>query len=329
MTQPDQLAREVLEGQVRAAARLMRGLDDGLPWALEALKLLHPHTGQAQVIGLTGSPGVGKSTLIDALLAALRARDIRVGVVAVDPSSPYGGGSIMGDRVRMQRHAADPGVFIRSMATRGHLGGLNAATNRVVKVMDAMGFAMVLVETVGVGQVELEVAGLADTTVVVTVPGLGDEVQAIKAGILEVADILAVNKADRPGADGAIQALAAMLEFASPKQAHQGWRTALLSTCATKNQGIDELVAALREHWEFLNQYGGSRLRVRRGLRVRQEMLELIKDDLTQTILGRLEQGGRLQDMVERVQAGQADPYSLSQDLVKKWLSPSGDGPEE
>ena len=203
----------ILAGDVRAAARLMRDLDDRRPGALAALKALFPHTGKAYVVGITGNPGAGKSTVVDALIAHYRAAGERVGVVAVDPTSPFSGGAILGDRIRMQRHALDPGVFIRSLATRGHLGGLSRSTFDVAHVLDAMGFERILIETVGVGQDEVDVMRAAHTTVVVTVPGLGDDIQAIKAGLLEVADVLVVNKADREGADRTERDLMHMLDL--------------------------------------------------------------------------------------------------------------------
>src|SRR5512142_2998460 len=207
MSQSHQVVEQILRGEVRAAARLMRELDDGVASARETLKHLYRHSGRAHIIGLTGSPGAGKSTLTDRLIQNLRQAGKTVGVVAVDPTSPFSGGAILGDRIRMQRHATDDGVFIRSLATRGHFGGLTASARAVITVLDAMGKDYILVETVGVGQDEVEIAATAYTTVVVTVPGLGDDIQAIKAGILEVADILVVNKADREGASRTYQDL--------------------------------------------------------------------------------------------------------------------------
>ena len=207
------LAERVLSGDVRAAARLMRDLDDRLPQAEEALRSLFPRTGRAYVVGLTGAPGAGKSSLTDRLIALYRKQGKSVGVVAIDPTSPFSGGAILGDRIRMQDHALDPGVFIRSLATRGHLGGLSRSTSDVVQVLDAMGKDVIIVETVGVGQDEIEVASFAHTVVVVSVPGLGDDVQAIKAGVLEIADVFAVNKADREGADRTVRDLQMMLEL--------------------------------------------------------------------------------------------------------------------
>jgi LAO/AO transport system kinase len=213
MTSTTTTVERVLGGDVRAAARLMREVDDRSPAARAALKALHPHTGRGYIVGITGNPGAGKSTVVDGLIAHYRARGERVGVVAVDPTSPFSGGAILGDRIRMQRHATDDGVFIRSLATRGHLGGLSRSTFDVVAVLDAMGYQRILVETVGVGQDEVDVMKAAHTSVVVTVPGLGDDIQAIKAGILEIADVLVVNKADREGADRTERDLMHMLDL--------------------------------------------------------------------------------------------------------------------
>ena len=240
-----ELCAKILAGDVRAAARLMRDLDDRVPAAGQVLREIFPHTGRAYVIGVTGNPGAGKSTVVDGMIERYRAQGQRVGVVAVDPTSPFTGGAILGDRIRMQRHATDEGVFIRSLATRGHLGGLSRSTADVIAVLDAMGFDVVIVETVGVGQDEVDVVGSAHTAVVVTVPGLGDDIQAIKAGILEIADVLVVNKADREGADRAVSDLTHMLELRGGAGASRAVEPGeIVKTVAGSGQGGDELLAA-------------------------------------------------------------------------------------
>jgi len=241
------LADRVLQGDVRAAARLMRLIDDAQPAAEPELRALFPSTGRAQLIGITGNPGSGKSTLVDRLIAHVRGQGKTVGVLAVDPTSPFTGGAILGDRIRMQDHALDPGVFIRSLATRGQLGGLSRATGDCVRVLDAMGKDLVIVETVGVGQDEVEVCRLAHTTVVVVVPGLGDDIQAIKAGILEVADLFCVNKADREGADRTVRDLRQMLELSV-----QDHEVAIVKTVASQGEGITELWDTIQAHYAFL-----------------------------------------------------------------------------
>ncbi len=321
MDRSNEVVDRILKGEVRAAARLMRDLDDGVPRAREVLKHLYPHSGRAHIVGITGSPGVGKSTLTDRLIQYLRQEGKSVGVVAVDPTSPFSGGAILGDRIRMQRHALDEGVFIRSLATRGHFGGLTVSARAVITVLDAMGKDYVLVETVGVGQDEVEIAATADTTVVVTVPGLGDDIQAIKAGILEVADLLVVNKADREGAARTHQDLLQMLELQTRRK-DQDWRPPVILTQAKDNQGIEELMAGVKEHREFLAGDGGTALKRARQGRVRQEFLELLKEGVFRHLLQQLERDGRLpkilQDMAER----RTDPYSASEALVLETLGP-------
>jgi LAO/AO transport system kinase len=338
-------AERVLAGEVRAAARLMRDLDDGLPSARATLRELFPHTGKAWVVGLTGAPGAGKSSLTDRLIAHHRAAGRTVGVVAVDPTSPFSGGAILGDRIRMQDHATDPGVFIRSLATRGNLGGLSRSTADVVAVLDAMGKDVVLVETVGVGQDEIEVAALAHTVVVVSVPGLGDDVQAIKAGVLEIADVFAVNKADREGADRTVRDLQQLLELrritatrpmgdhdaahrfgtvapaappgapkpakpGEPTERDTGWEPPIVKTVATRSEGIEELAAALERHRTHLEESGG--IQEREVARARAGFLALLRDQLLASALERLtaEQGG-LDEIAARVANRSADPYAL------------------
>ncbi len=252
----DAVVGRVLAGEVRAAARLMRWVDDDLPEARAALDALFPHTGHARLIGITGTPGAGKSTLVNALIGALRARGKTIGVVAVDPTSPFSGGAILGDRIRMQEHALDPGVFIRSVATRGNLGGLSRSTPAIVQILDAMRFDLILIETVGVGQDEIDIVRLADTSVVVNVPGLGDDIQASKAGVLEIADILVVNKADRDGAKRLRRELQTMLELSSAPHDADAWRVPILDTIAPQAQGVDALCDALLAHLSWLDARG-------------------------------------------------------------------------
>jgi LAO/AO transport system kinase len=321
MTRTKEVVDRILAGEVRTAARLMRDLDDGRPEAREILKEIYRHSGRAHIIGITGSPGVGKSTLTDRLIQYLRQHGKTVGVVAVDPTSPFSGGAILGDRIRMQRHALDEGVFIRSLATRGHFGGLTASARAVITVLDAMGKDYVLVETVGVGQDEVEIAATAYTTLVVTVPGMGDDIQAIKAGILEVADILVINKADREGASRTYQELLQMLELQTFRK-EKSWKPPVLMTQAKDNEGTEELMAAVRDHQEFLAKDGGAALRGARASRVRQEFLELLKEEVFRHLRRQLENDGRLDRIIQEILAKQTDPYSASEALVLETLGP-------
>ncbi|GMU60425.1 MAG: transporter [Myxococcaceae bacterium] len=337
------LHERVLAGDVRAASRLMRLIDDGEPQATKELQAVFPHTGKAYVVGITGAPGAGKSTLTDRLIAHYRKQGLTVGVIAVDPTSPFTGGAILGDRIRMQGHATDPGVFIRSLATRGNLGGLSRATGDCLRVMDAMGRDVVLIETVGVGQDEIDIAQLAHTTVVVLVPGMGDDIQAIKAGILEVADVFAVNKADLDGADRVVRELRVMLELrhavkappmdhdahhrmvrakaegkAPPKEeASQEWEPPIQKVVAAKDQGVDELVAAVAQHRAFLESTG-QRLQ-REQNRALTQFLALLRERLLKAGLERLErERGNLSEVAKRIAERQADPYALADELAGK-----------
>ncbi len=308
------LADEVLSGNRRAAARLLRAIDDRLPAAEQALRALFVHTGRAHLVGITGTPGAGKSTLCDRLIAAWRAQGKTVGVLAVDPTSPFTGGAILGDRIRMQEHALDPGVFIRSLATRGNLGGLSRATFDSAKVFDAMGLDVVLIETVGVGQDEVEIAQLAHTTVVVTVPGLGDDVQAIKAGILEIADVFVVNKSDREGADRTVRDLRGMLELrhaALRADEKAPWEPPIVSCVATRNEGVSELVSAIARHAAELDATG-ERTR-REAARAKTELLQRLSERLLDRALKVLAQReAPLEELALAIARRELDPYALA-----------------
>jgi len=307
----EETIERALAGDARALARLVSLVENGAPELRPVMKALAPLTGGARVIGLTGAPGVGKSTMTTALVSAYRKRDLRVGVLAVDPTSPFTGGALLGDRVRMQDHATDPGVFIRSMASRGHLGGLAAATPQALRVLDAAGFGAVLVETVGVGQAEVEVASLADTTLVLVAPGTGDAVQAAKAGILEVGDIFVVNKCDNPGAQETVRNLRTMIAMA--ERGEGDWKPPIVMTTATAGEGIADLTAALDAHWSWLDS-SGERDRRRRA-RAREEVAAIAVAALRQR-MGGLPGDSRLDELAARVAAGELDPYSAADELV-------------
>ena len=308
---PDLVARAE-GGEARAVARLISLVEDASPALREVMALLAPRAGHARVVGLTGSPGVGKSTSTSALVAAYRRRGMKVGVLAVDPSSPFSGGALLGDRVRMQEHATDDGVFIRSMASRGHLGGLSWATPQALRVLSAAGCDVVLVETVGVGQAEVEIASLADTTLVLLAPGMGDGIQAAKAGILEVADLFVVNKADRDGADTVVRDLRYMLSLGD-RRTDDGWRVPIVKTVAARGEGADEVVEAIERHGEWL--VGNGQLALRRVRRAADEV-EAIALTVLRARMGDLRGGDSLDLLAGRVVAGELDPYAAADELV-------------
>ncbi len=325
------LVDRVRAGDARAAARLMTGLDDGLPAARAALRALFPFTGRAYVIGLTGAPGVGKSSLTDRLITHYRSVRRNVGVVAIDATSPFSGGAILGDRIRMQDHATDSDVFIRSVATRGHLGGLSRATADVVHVLDAMGKQVVLVETVGAGQQEVEVAELAHTVVVVAAPGLGDDIQAMKAGVVEIGDVFAVNKADRDGAERVVRELQAAVQLRwteTPSSIQEGpapaavrgvqnWEPPIVKTVAARGDGVEDLADAIERHRAQLERTGQRWLR--EVARARAAFLSILREQLAATALKRLsDTQGELDDVAKRIAAQEADPYALVDDLVAR-----------
>ncbi|MYW92787.1 methylmalonyl Co-A mutase-associated GTPase MeaB [Amycolatopsis rubida] len=309
----DELVARAREGQPRAVARLISLVEDSSPRVADIARALTPYTGRARVAGLTGPPGVGKSTSTSALLTALRGEGLRVGVLAIDPSSPFSGGALLGDRIRMTEHATDPGVFIRSMATRGHLGGLSWATPQAVRVLDAAGFDVVLIETVGVGQSEVDVVKLADTTVVLLAPGMGDGIQAAKAGVLEIADVFVVNKADRDGADATVHDLKQMITLARRELRGPSWRQPIVRTVAAKGEGVDEVVSALRTHYEWLVAHG--ELDRRRAARAREEVAAIALRRL-HAELADLRDGDRLGDLAARVAARELDPFTAADRLI-------------
>jgi len=326
-----ELVQKVIAGDKRAIARLISVVENDGASAREALKAIYPRTGRAHIIGVTGAPGTGKSTLVNELAKEYRQRGLKVGIVAVDPTSPFTGGALLGDRIRMRDLYNDPGVFIRSMATRGSLGGLARATADAVKILDAAGFEKIFVETVGAGQAEVDIARTAHTTIVVEVPGLGDEIQIIKAGILEIADIFAVNKADLEGAENVVISLEMMMSLGnSTRVIHHGllmeakpagessthqWRPPICKTIATRGEGIKGLVEAIEGHLAFLRESGGWEERER--MRVSQELEELLRQELLARIFDRVERQ-QLEQLVEQVVKRETDPYTVVEELIKK-----------
>jgi len=311
VTAPGELLERARAGDKRSIARLLSVVENDEPGASEALRVLYPRTGRAELIGFTGPPGGGKSTLVNRLAGLYRERVARVAIVAVDPSSPFTGGAILGDRIRMHERFLDEGVFIRSMASRGHSGGLARATARVVNVLDALGTDVVLVETVGVGQEEVDVVGVADTVCLVTVPGLGDDIQAIKAGVLEIADVLVVNKADRPGADETARDLAQMLTLAKDHP----WKPPIVRTSAQSGEGVPQLVEAIARHRAWSAQ-SGERDRRRRAA-ARSEVESLLREALLRDLAGRVGEA-RLEDAAARVAERTLDPYAAVDELLRR-----------
>ncbi|SES07442.1 LAO/AO transport system kinase [Pedococcus cremeus] len=299
-------------GSPRAVARLISLVEDHHPALREVMAALAPHSGNAHIIGITGSPGVGKSTSTNALVAAFRARGKRIGVLAVDPSSPFSGGALLGDRVRMQDHALDPDVYIRSMASRGHLGGLSWTTPQALRVLDAAGCDVILIETVGVGQSEVEIAGLADTTLVLLAPGMGDGIQAAKAGILEIGDIFVVNKADREGADATVRDIRHMISLGDRTEPGL-WRPPVLKTVAAKNEGIDEVMEALDKHVAWMEKTGT--LRDRRVRRAGDEIESIALQQL-RARMGDLRHGNGVDELAADVVDGRTDPYAAADQVV-------------
>jgi LAO/AO transport system kinase len=305
------LVARARDGDARSVARLISMVEDGDPGLRELAAALAPAAGRAQVVGLTGSPGVGKSTTTNELVRALRAAGHRVGVLAVDPSSPFTGGAILGDRIRMQEHTTDPGVYIRSMSSRGQLGGLAAATPQAVRVLEGAGCDVVLVETVGVGQAEVEVASLADTTLVLLAPGMGDAIQAVKAGVLEIADVFVINKADRPGADATYRDIQGMLSLG--ERGPSEWRPQVVRATAVKGEGIDDVVAAIEKHRAWLEKTGELGKSRERRAAVEVEAIAL---GTLRARMGDLRDGTALGTLAARVAGGSLDPYAAADELI-------------
>ncbi|MDV3103105.1 methylmalonyl Co-A mutase-associated GTPase MeaB [Thermococcus waiotapuensis] len=311
----DDLIELALKGDKKAIARLITLVENDEEKAKEIVKRISPLTGKAYVVGITGPPGSGKSTLLDKLIKLARDEGHRVGVIAVDPTSPFTGGALLGDRLRMQRHSTDEGVFIRSMATRGALGGLAKATNDAIKVLDAAGYDLIFVETVGVGQIEVDIVKTADTVVLVTVPGLGDGVQAIKAGLMEVADVFAINKADREGVEIVYLELKMALEFEMDRWKELGWEPPIVETTAFTLNGVRPLWEAIKRHREYMESSG--RLRERRAFRAREEVKTIITSSIARKVEERLA-GGEAKELIDGVVEGKLDSYSASQIVMEK-----------
>ncbi len=317
----ESIIEKITNGNARVAAKLLRDIDDGIQGTREILKRLHTHTGNAYIIGITGAPGVGKSTVVDQMIRGLRKNGKTVGVLAIDPTSPLSGGAILGDRVRMQRHSLDDGVFIRSLATRGQFGGLTQSTRSAIDVLDAMGKDYIIVETVGVGQDEIDIAKSAHTTVIVVVPGMGDHVQAIKAGIFEVGDIFLINKSDRPDAEKTLNDLKAMIDITKKRFKKEGWEPPILMAEAISNKGIVELLNEIEKHRESRKSLSrGSTLRHKKAM-ARLELIDMIRSRLVEEALNRISSSVEFQECLDCIIEGTKDPYSACDELLSAKLN--------
>jgi len=315
------LVQQLFKGDRHAAARLMTLAESMSPEAHAAIKQLYPHTGKAHIVGVTGPPGSGKSTLVDKLIGAFRRDQLRVGVVAVDPSSPFTGGALLGDRIRMAQFSTDPEVFIRSMASRGSLGGLAWATRDVVHILDAFGKDVILVETVGAGQAEVEIMKLAETVLLLTMPGLGDDIQTIKAGVMEIGDIFVINKADLTGADLRYVELQSALGL-SPQQ--QGWQAPIIKTVATEGEGVDELVAAIHAHHDYLVKSG--EIERNRERRCGAQLEAIVEQSFVRKLFVQPEERALFNSLVREVHERRLDPYTAAERLVLRLVKPGATG---
>ena len=316
---PRSIADKVFAGNLRAASRLITGVENGDSGAREVIRHLYPRCGSAKLIGITGPPGAGKSTLVGALIRELRSRDLTVGVVAVDPSSPFSGGAVLGDRDRMEGFSSDDGVFIRSLASRGAAGGLCAAANDAVDVMDAMGKDVVLIETVGVGQGELEISQIASSVILTLVPGYGDSLQAMKAGIMEIADVIVMNKSDSPGASSSTQELRAEGYYQAVPEGDEMWEVPIVNTVAMRGNGVDELVDQVFSQTEFAARTGWQAAR-QRDRRTRQ-FLEVLLDMIRDNMLSVVTEDTRVRGLMDSIEAMEIDPYTASSEIAEKFKS--------
>jgi len=314
-----EIVQKITSGDIRAAAKLIRDIDDKVPEVREVLKDLYPLTGKAYVVGITGAPGVGKSTLVDQMVTHLRKKDKTVGVLAVDPTSPFSGGAILGDRIRMQRHSMDEGVFIRSMATRGYFGGLTQSTRSAIDVLDAMGKDYILVETVGVGQDEIDIVQSAHTTIIMLVPGMGDDIQALKAGILEVGDLFVVNKADREGADRTINDIKLMIEM-DENRYEGGWKPPIVTIQAVFNKGIEDVLDQIEKHRAFLSS-SAERQSSLKYEKAKNDLTEMIKDRVITDILADLLNSGDFEKAIQSIMERTIDPYTACDKIVSTRLT--------
>jgi LAO/AO transport system kinase len=316
------IVEQIVSGDIRATARLLRDIDDEIPSARDILRELYPHTGNAFVIGFTGSPGVGKSALVDQLTTYYRKAGKTIGILAVDPTSPFTGGALLGDRIRMQRHFMDSGVFIRSLATRGHFGGLSKSTGDMVNVLDAAGKEVIIIETVGVGQDEVEIVNSAHTTVLVTVPGMGDDIQAIKAGTMEIGDIFVVNKADRDGSRKTARELMNLVELGAKKRNGDDWEPQILETEATTPKGIGRLYEVIEQHRNYLLTANAERWRQILQRRAKIHLVGTLKDQALRMLIERIEaHGDYLDEMVRKIVEKESDPYTIAQQIIDRELS--------